>query len=56
MDREPAARSRVDRIIALYQAGDTARAADELRALRVEDPDAESNLPESLREWARSVR
>jgi hypothetical protein len=43
------------RVEALYASGDVAGAADTLRAFRVADPDAESYLPESLREWARTV-
>jgi len=43
------------RIAALHDAGDIAAATAELRAFRAAYPDAEQYLPESLREWARSV-
>jgi hypothetical protein len=43
------------RIEALHASGDLAGAADVLRAFRATDPDADAHLPESLREWARTV-
>jgi resuscitation-promoting factor RpfA len=46
----------VQRIMALHEAGDVAAAADALRALRAAEPGADRHLPESLREWARSVQ
>lgn len=45
----------VDRIEALHASGDLAGAAAALRAFRATDPDADAHLPESLREWARTV-
>lgn len=49
------ATSRAARVAALYAAGDIDGAADVLREFRVVDPDADSYLPESLRDWARTV-
>jgi len=52
-------RSAADRaasVAALLASGDAAGAADELRAFRAADPDADSYLPESLRAWARTVK
>jgi hypothetical protein len=46
---------RVARIEALHASGDLAGAAEALRALREIDPDAVARLPESLRDWARTV-
>jgi hypothetical protein len=43
------------RIEALHASGDLADAADALRAFRAADPDADAHLPDSLREWARTV-
>ncbi len=43
------------RIMALHEAGDVAGAADSLRAFRAAHPDADAYLPESLRDWARTV-
>jgi hypothetical protein len=43
-------------IAALFAAGDVAAAADALRAFRAADPEADSYLPESLRDWAQTVR
>lgn len=43
------------RIEAQYASGDVAGAAETLRAFRAEDPDADASLPESLRQWARTV-
>lgn len=51
----PSAADRAARIEALHASGDLADAADALRAFRVADPDADAHLPESLREWARTV-
>jgi hypothetical protein len=39
----------------LYSSGDRATAAAQLRAFRIEYPDADRYLPESLREWASTV-
>ena len=39
----------------LYAAGDIASAAEALREFRAVDPDADTYLPESLRDWARTV-
>ena len=44
------------RIVARYDSGDTAGAADLLRAFRAAQPDADSYLPDSMRDWARSVQ
>jgi len=43
------------RIASLYAAGDAKGASDALREFRAAHPDADSYLPESLREWARTV-
>ena len=43
-------------VAALYAAGDATGAADALRAFRADTPDADTYLPESLREWARTVQ
>lgn len=43
------------RIEALHASGDAAAAAQALREFRAVDPDADAQLPESLREWARTV-
>jgi hypothetical protein len=50
------AADRAAKIAALYAAGDIAAAADALRAFRADDPDADRYLPESLRDWARTVQ
>jgi hypothetical protein len=50
------AAERAASVAALLAAGDAAGAADELRAFRAADPDADAYLPESLRAWARTVR
>ena len=55
MWRQRTPRSRAARVAALYAAGDIDGAADALREFRVVDPDADSYLPESLRDWARTV-
>jgi len=44
-----------EKIAALHRSGDIAAAADALRAFRAADPGADTYLPESLREWARTV-
>jgi hypothetical protein len=44
------------RIESLYDAGDVASAATELRAFRAEYEDADRHLPGTLREWAASVK
>jgi hypothetical protein len=44
------------RIAELYASGHVSDAADALRALRAVDPDADRYLPDSLRDWARTVR
>ena len=49
------AADRAAKIATLYAAGDVAAAADALRAFRADDPDADRYLPESLRDWARTV-
>jgi hypothetical protein len=46
----------VQKIAALHAAGDIAAAEDTLRAFRAAVPDADRYLPESLSEWAASVR
>lgn len=43
------------RIEALHGSGDLAGAAEALREFRAVDPVADSHLPESLRDWARTV-
>ena len=45
----------VARIVDRHAAGDLDAAATDLRAFRAAYPDADSRLPESLREWAASV-
>jgi resuscitation-promoting factor RpfA len=50
------AADRAARIAAQYASGDTAGAADALRAFRAANPDADTYLPESLRDWARTVK
>jgi hypothetical protein len=42
-------------IAALHASGDVAAAAKSLRAFRTADPVADTYLPDSLREWARTV-
>lgn len=44
------------RVEALYASGDLDGAADALRAFRSAEPDADSYLPEPLRNWARTVK
>jgi len=43
------------RVEALHASGDLAAAAEALREFRAADPQADSQLPESLRDWARTV-
>jgi hypothetical protein len=43
------------RVVSLYESGDLAGAASVLRAFRASVPDADTYLPESLRDWARTV-
>jgi len=43
-------------IAALYASGDTTGAADALRAFRAAGPHADTYLPDSLREWARTIK
>lgn len=43
------------RVVALHASGDITGAADTLRAFRVADPDADTYLPESLRNWVQTV-
>jgi hypothetical protein len=52
----PGVADRAAAIAALYASGDIAGAADELRAFRAVDPDADTYLPDSLRGWARTVK
>jgi len=52
----PGAADRAAGIAALYASGDVTGAADELRAFRAADPDADTYLPDSLRGWARTVK
>ena len=56
--QEPGVADRADRaarIAALHAAGDEAGAADALRAFRAAEPHAADYLPESLRDWARTI-
>lgn len=50
-----AAADRAARIAALHASGDEAGAADALRAFRAADPHADEYLPQSLRDWARTI-
>ena len=43
------------RVVAMHESGDFAAAEHALRAFRASDPDADSYLPDSLRDWARTV-
>ena len=43
------------RVAALHDSGDTAQAADTLRAFRAVYPEADGYLAESLRAWARTI-
>jgi hypothetical protein len=49
------AEDRAARIAALYASGDTTGAEDALRAFRAADPHADRYLPDSLRDWARTI-
>ena len=49
------AADRAAKVAALYAAGDTASAAEALREFRAVDPGADTYLPESLSDWARTV-
>jgi hypothetical protein len=51
----PDATDRAARIASLYATGDIAGAADALREFREVDPGADTYLPASLRDWARTV-
>lgn len=51
----PGAEDRAADIAALYASGDTTGAAAALRAFRADDPNADKYLPDSLRDWARTV-
>ena len=51
----PDATDRAARVATLYAAGNIDGAADALREFRAVDPDADTYLPESLRDWARTV-
>jgi hypothetical protein len=52
----PGADAWTARIVALHAAGELAAAADALRAFRAADPDADTYLPDSLRDWAGTVQ
>ena len=43
------------KIVALHASGDVTAAAQALRAFRAADPDADTYLPDSLRDWSRTV-
>jgi resuscitation-promoting factor RpfA len=51
----PSAADRAANIAALYASGDTTEAAAALRAFRAANPNADKYLPDSLRDWARTV-
>lgn len=51
----PSAEDRAASIAALYASGDTTEAAAALRAFRAANPNADKYLPDSLRDWARTV-
>jgi hypothetical protein len=44
------------KVVALHENGDVTAAADVLRAFRTADPGADAYLPDTLRDWARSVK
>ena len=44
------------KIVALHASGDVTAAEQALRAFRATDPDADTYLPDSLRDWARTVQ
>lgn len=48
--------SSIRRVVELYERGDTAAAAAELRHARTLSPTADDRLPEPLRAWARTVQ
>ena len=52
----PNATDRAARVAALHAAGDFDGAAYALREFRAVDPDADTYLPESLRDWAQTVQ
>jgi hypothetical protein len=52
----PSTAERAASIATLFAAGEFTGAADALRAFRAADPQADTYLPESLRDWARTVR
>jgi hypothetical protein len=52
----PGAGDWIVRIEALHESGDLDGAAALLREFRAIDPGADARLPQSLREWAQSVR
>jgi len=52
----PSAADWATRIEALHASGDLAAATAALREFRAADPDADSYLPDSLRDWARTIR
>jgi hypothetical protein len=52
----PDATDRAAKIASLFAAGDIAGAADALREFRAVDPGADTYLPESLCDWARTVQ
>jgi len=43
-------------IAGLYASGDTTGAEDALRAFRAADPHADTYLPDSIRDWARTIK
>jgi hypothetical protein len=45
-----------EKIVALHASGDVTAAADALRAFRAADSAADTYLPDSLRDWARTVQ
>jgi hypothetical protein len=51
----PDATDRAAKVAALYAVGDIDGAADALREFRAVDPGADAYLPESVRDWARTV-
>ncbi len=51
----PSAEDWAARVEALYASGDVAGSVDALRAFRAVVPDADTYLPDSLRNWAQSV-
>lgn len=47
---------RAARIVALYESGDVTAAATELQAFRATRPDADTFLPSTMQDWARTVK